>query len=149
MPKLAEIISMFERFGFTEAEVRKALASGDSAHNAFESLKVMLDLRWSDLNMEASPETLAELKPLYHRIQGITMTARKTKAAADAERLRKTKAALGDILLEHDRRKEENVETFMKTVGKALQKKKERGELTKEAEERIRKMGFGAYVDDD
>jgi hypothetical protein len=72
MPKLAEIIEMFEQLGLPETYVRQALARGDSAFNAFEGLKMSLQVAWEDL-----PEEQRELlQPIYDRLMRITMKSR-------------------------------------------------------------------------
>jgi hypothetical protein len=76
MPKLPEIIEMFERFGMPEAYVRQAMAVGESAHNAFEGLKTCLQLRWAELCQTLSAESQADLRPVYDRLMKITMKSR-------------------------------------------------------------------------
>jgi hypothetical protein len=76
MPKLAEIITMFEKFGMPEEYVRQAMAAGDSAFNAFEGLKNCLLLRWQELCQTLSVDKQAELRPVYDRLQNITMKSR-------------------------------------------------------------------------
>jgi hypothetical protein len=80
MPKLAEVIEMFEKFGMPEEYVRRAMAVGESAFNAFEGLKSCLQLRWAELCQELSAERQAELKPLYDRLMKTSMKSRKTQA---------------------------------------------------------------------
>jgi len=47
--KLSEIIPLFEKFGLSEQYVRLALLAGN---NGFESLKLLLEMRWNDMNQE-------------------------------------------------------------------------------------------------
>ncbi|NIT77289.1 MAG: hypothetical protein GWN58_22820 [Anaerolineae bacterium] len=76
MPKLSEVIAMFEQFGMPEEYVRRAMAVGESAFNAFEGLKSCLQLRWAELCQELSAERQAELKPIYDRLMKISMKSR-------------------------------------------------------------------------
>ena len=78
--KLAEIIEMFAKFGMPESYVRHMLAQGDSAHNAFEGLKTILQLRWGEMCQELSAERQQALRPLYDRLMNIRMTSRTTQA---------------------------------------------------------------------
>ena len=75
---LNEVISMFEQFGFHEQHVRRALAAGDSAFNAFEGLKMTLQLQWGDMCQELSVDRQKELRPIYDRLMKISMKSRTT-----------------------------------------------------------------------
>lgn len=76
MPKLDEVLDMFERFGMPREYVRRAMAVGESAFNAFEGLKSCLQLRWGELCQEISADQQAELKPIYDRLMKISMKSR-------------------------------------------------------------------------
>ncbi len=76
MPKLDEVLDMFEKFGMPREYVTRAMAVGESAFNAFEGLKSCLQLRWGELCQELSAESQAELKPVYDRLMGISMKSR-------------------------------------------------------------------------
>ena len=84
MPKLQEIIDLFETMGFSEARVREALAAGDSGFNAFEALKIELEIHWETLNFERQ----AALAEIYARLQNISMTSRTLEENADVLRER-------------------------------------------------------------
>lgn len=87
MPKLAEIIEMFEQFGFQEAHIRRALALGDSAFNAFEGLKSCLQLKWGEMCQEISADQQKELRPVYDRLMNITMKSRKLALSEDEQEI--------------------------------------------------------------
>lgn len=93
--KLAELIKLFDRFGFTEQHVRSRLGAGDSAHNAFEVLKTELQIRWGVINMEQSPAAVAELQPDYDRIMALNMKSRVT--AVDQRKRDKSRRAVTDM----------------------------------------------------
>lgn len=143
--KLAEVIEMFTLFGFTGSEVRYCLSSGDSAHNAFESLKIQLEMRWADINMSESPDKVKRLKPTYERLMGMTMKSRTTKADVEAKKKEKAKKLARDMMASVERQKQRNVEAFMETLGEKLNEKP----LDDAAKARIRAAGLGALIDDE
>lgn len=73
MPKLNEVIEMLATFGMPEEYVRQALAMGESAFNAFESLKLTVQLQYEEM----SPEKQAEVQETYDRLMKISMKSRK------------------------------------------------------------------------
>ena len=145
MPKLQEVIEMFEEFGFSESEVRQSLGAGDSAHNAFEGLKLRLELRWADMNQELGTERLKALKPIYTKLMGLKMTGRKTKKEQAAKRKAKARILAEDYMDRLEERKRKNVEHFMEILGENLNA----GDLDDAAKERVRAMGFGDLLEED
>lgn len=77
--KLSEVIADFREFGFSESEVRRALAVGDSSFNAYEGLKILLQLRWDEMRCELDADLMEVLKTVYDRLMGLKMTSRTTK----------------------------------------------------------------------
>jgi hypothetical protein len=142
---LKEVIEMFGEFGFPESEVRQSLGAGDSAHNAFEGLKVRLELRWADMNQELGTERLKALKPLYTTLMGLKMTGRKTKKEMAAKRRAKAKAVAADVMEQLEERKRRNMERFMESVGEKLRAK----DLDEDAKARVRAMGLGDLLDEE
>jgi len=142
MPKLAEIIEMFEQFGFHEEHVRRALAQGKSAFNAFEGLKLTLQFRWGELCQELSVEQQKVLRPIYDRLQGITMKSRITQADKDhKERVRTAEVSdrMQDWLEGHQRR---NVREVVGKTREILREEKRKGNLDAAGERRARAMGI-------
>jgi hypothetical protein len=45
---LREVANLFAPFGYTSEEVRSRLSSGDSVFNAYQGLKLELELRWNE-----------------------------------------------------------------------------------------------------
>lgn len=72
MPKLDEVLDMFEKFGMPRDYVRQAMAVGESAFNAFEGLKSVLLLQWEEMPVSQQQE----LKPTYDRLMRISMKSR-------------------------------------------------------------------------
>lgn len=143
MPKLAEVIEMFEMFGFSAREVKKWLGAGASAHNAYEGLKILLELRWADMNQELGIDTLRELKPVYEALMALKMTGRKTKK--DVKKKRKVAAHVRarDVMRRMEQRKQENVEHFMDCLSGNFREMEEKGKLDDATKERIRALGLG------
>lgn len=143
MPKLNEVLEMFEKFGFSEREVKRGLGAGDSAHNAFEGLKCELMLKWSDMNQELGMEELKELKPVYQTLMGLKMTGRKT--SSDVKKVRKAKAKVRahSILDVMEQQKVKRTESFMEMLGEEFRKKDAQGKLDDETKKRIEAMGLG------
>lgn len=77
--KLSEVIADFREFGFSESEVRRSLAAGDSSFNAYEGLKILLQLRWDEMRCELDEDLMEGLKTVYDRLMGLKMTSRTTK----------------------------------------------------------------------
>lgn len=145
MPTLEDIVGLFEQFGFTAREVKQALSSGDSAHNAFESLKLCLELRWGEMNQELSSDRLAELRPAYERLQGIRMTGRRTKkqaARAKEERKNRQVEAVLDGL---EYRRHQNTKQFTEEFIKHMKA----GGLDNRTKDALRKLGLGEFLDED
>ena len=66
---LSELIYLITPFGYTEEEIRERLSYGDSAFNAYQGLKVELEIRWDEIrNRTSEPLLLEELEELYSRI---------------------------------------------------------------------------------
>jgi hypothetical protein len=107
--KLQEIIEMLGRFGFEETYVRRALAAGDSAHNAFEQVKTALQIRWGEMCQELSVEQCTELRPIYDRLMGITMKARRTSADERAEAKSRVDDIFATMKAEREKRKDQNL----------------------------------------
>jgi hypothetical protein len=81
--KLNEVIEDFGEFGFSGSEVRRALGAGDSSFNAYEGLKILLQLKWDEMRCELDADFLEGLKPVYDRLMGLKMTSRTTKHQED------------------------------------------------------------------
>jgi hypothetical protein len=143
MPKLTEVIEMFGEFGFSESEVRRSLAAGDSAHNAFEGLKILLELRWADMNQELSMDRLKDLKPKYQVLMSLKMTARKTTTQKRAQQKNEVKNLTEKLLDRMSERKKENVEAFVGVLAEKFRKMEKAGALDDAAKSRIRSMGLG------
>jgi hypothetical protein len=107
--KLQEIIEMLAEFGFEEAYVRRALAAGDSAFNAFEAVKTSLQLRWGDMCQELSVDEQKRLRPIYDRLMGITMKARTTKAGQRAEAKAKVRNIFHEMFEEGKKRRQQDL----------------------------------------
>ncbi len=145
MPKLQEVIDMFAEFGFPEAEVRRSLGAGDSAHNAFEGLKVRLEMRWADMNQELGMERLKALKPLYETLMGLKMTGRKTTKDVKAKRKATARKVAADMMDRLEANKKRNVERFMESFAEGLNAK----DLDEDAKARVRAMGLGDLLDEE
>lgn len=143
MPNLKEVIDMFGEFGFTESTVRQALGAGNSAHNAFEGLKICLELKWADMNQELGTERLKALKPLYETLMGLKMTGRKTGKDVKKKRKARTRDLTDDLMGRLDQRKRKNVEAFLGTLGKDFRKMDKEGKLDAATKDRIRASGLG------
>ena len=76
---LKEVIEDFAEFDFSESEVREALAAGDSSFNAYEGLKILLEIKWLELKEDLDADLLEGLKPVRDRLMGLKMTSRTTK----------------------------------------------------------------------
>jgi hypothetical protein len=142
MPNMKEILAMFSEFGFEEAAIRHQLAQGSSAFNAFEGLKLQLEDRWGVMCQETSAARQQELKPIYDRLQAITMKSRTTRAdkqKVDRERLRRIAATVGRRMEE---RKVRNGELFFDAVRDRLRQAKRDGRLSPSAEARAKATGI-------
>ena len=144
--KLVDVISMFSLFGFSEDIVRRALAAGDSAHNAMAALQTSLQLRWADMNQEWSLDELRTLKPTYETLMGLKMTARTTPAQKAKVRRVRQATSFDHMMDGAEARKREKAKRFHGVVGEHLRKMKEDGTLS---EKRAREIGFGYLFDDD
>lgn len=145
MPKLQEVIEMFGEFGFSAEEVRRVLGTGDSAHNAFEGLKTLLQLKWADMNQELGTDRLKALKPIYEKLMGLKITGRKTKRDVKAKRKATAKRMAEDMMDRLEARKQRNMEHFMEALGSELNAK----DLDEDAKARVRAMGLGDLLEED
>lgn len=142
MPALSEVIEMLSQFGFQEEHVRQALARGNSAFNAFEGLKLILTTRWAEMCQELSVERQRELRPIYDRLQAITMTARVTEAQKQVHEQRRVNNLFDDFM---DRAAEHKMRVgrqFFETVREELRKSKRAGKLGADGERRAREAGI-------
>ena len=120
--KLDEVIGLFKRFGFEEGHVRTALAMGDSVHNAFEGLKIVLEVRWNEMNQTEGMETLKELKPIYEKIMGLKLKSA-TKASDVAKE--RAEAAVNSAIKMEDwlgRQKSKRMALFMEEFRTQIEK---------------------------
>ena len=120
--KLKEVIEDFREFGFTESEVRKALGAGDSSFNAYEGLKILLELKWADMNQEMPADLLVDLKPVYDRLMGLKMKSRTTVASKKKERRARAQASARIVQRMMKDRKQENLAKFIEYTEEELEK---------------------------
>lgn len=140
--KLAEVIEALEQFGFGEGYVRQALAAGDSAFNAFEGLKMLLQYRWREMCQELSAERQKELRPIYDKLQGLVMKSRMTPADKERQE-RASSARIADRLQDHlEVSRRRNMREFTRMVRDGLRKDKREGKLDAAGEARARALGF-------
>lgn len=136
--KLEEILTMFRRFGFSDEYVRRSLAQGDSAHNAFEQLKTVLQLRWGDMCQELSAEQQKELRPVYDRLMAIRMTKRTTAAEQRQEAHRRVDGIFNQMKDEIQKRRDRNLrEVFDLTL--EYTQRQEAAEARKKAQRKAKK----------
>jgi len=137
---LVEIIEMFKLFGFHEKHLRAAMAGGNSAFNAFEGLKLTLQIRWGEMCQELSVTKQKELRPTYDRLMKITMKSRTTKAdQAEQEQVNKARG-YQKLKMRMAAQSESRKRDFF---GMVRDKVKDRvGEMTPEAKANARAMGF-------
>jgi hypothetical protein len=123
--KLAEMIKMFEQFGFHEAHVRAALAAGDSVFNAFEGLKFTLQIRWDEMNQTESVDKLKELKPVYDKIMGMKLKSATKQSDVRKERAKQAVSASMDLEEKLKQRRAVNSAKFMDTFRQELERQLE------------------------
>lgn len=142
MASLPEIITLFGLFGFHEQHVRRALAGGDSAFNAFEGLKLTLQLRWADMCQELSVDKQKELRPVYDRLMGIKMTGRTTKKSEACKEARKVVNIFDDLTRTMDEQKAKRTTEVLSQTREHLRRAKRAGKLDAAGEARARASGF-------
>jgi O6-methylguanine-DNA--protein-cysteine methyltransferase len=138
--KLAEMIKLFEQFGFHEAHVRAALARGDSVSNAFEGLKATLMIRWDEMNQTESVDKLKELRSTYDRIMGMKLKSATKESDVAKERARQVVSAAEDMGQKVKRQKAVNTALVMDELRKQLEKQLEKTpecQRTRDALEKI------------
>lgn len=139
--KLVEIIQMLSQFGFNEVYVRRALAGGDSAHNAFEGVKSALQIRWGEMCQEISAEAQRGLRPVYDRLMNITMRSRRTSADDHAE----AKSCVDDIFTtmerEQAKRKGQNLREVFDLAAE-YRRRQEEADKRKAAKKAAKKQKF-------
>jgi hypothetical protein len=122
MMKLGEVIELFGMFGFESEHVRAALGMGDSVHNAFEGLKIVLEMRWNEMNQTESMETLRRLKPAYDKIMGLKLKS--ATKASDVARERAEAAVNSARKLEDQMKQRErtNLALFLEALRSQIEK---------------------------
>lgn len=149
MATLTEVIEMFGEFGFTEREVRTALGAGDNAHNAFEGLKLQLEIKWGEINVERGMETIEKLAPIRDRLLKIKMKSRKTKKAAKAEKKQKVHRAMDNLFATTERSNQRKRGLFAESLAAEVERMHKAGELDEAAKQRFRNLGLGHIFEED
>lgn len=108
--KLNEVIALFKLFGFTEEYVRTALAAGDTASEAFERLKTVLQLRWFEVCQESSVAKQKELRPSYDRLMAISMKSRTTESSIHEEAQARVNTMFQEMAKDAQHRKTQNLQ---------------------------------------
>jgi hypothetical protein len=120
--KLAETIQLLSLFGFAEEEVRTRLAAGDSVHNAWEGLKLELEMRWDTFNQELGMNKLSELRDPYEKLMGLTLKSAKRKSEVEAENRRRIRNVVADTERRAYARGQKNLAAFMSSFEEQLRR---------------------------
>ena len=98
------------------------LGAGDSSFNAYEGLKILLELKWADMNQEMPADLLADLKPVYDRLMSLRMKSRTTVASQRMERRARARASARIVEKMMKERKRENLAKFIEYTEEELEK---------------------------
>jgi hypothetical protein len=120
--QLSELVRLMSYFGYSEEEVKRRLAHGDSPHNAWEGLKLELQIKWNEANQELGVERLAELKPIYERLQGLTLKSAKKQSEVDAENRERINRIVEQTQERMEERKERNLRAFTESFEREMHK---------------------------